>query len=133
MQELSTVTPQAFSLSELQKFHGTNIWYHHWLRTIVYTDGVKYLAEHAGCYWLIDNVAIFLPSVRKKHPDHFYSIHFTAKSKNNSGLLTFEDGNYHVLRKIKIPYTDFSIKDQMLLLFLVQCERGYCLMVPSEY
>jgi hypothetical protein len=46
---------------------GTENWHLHWLG-ITYTDGLKYLADTCGAYWLIDAVASYQPSIRKHHP-----------------------------------------------------------------
>jgi len=44
----------------LQHFCGTEQYYPHWLG-IRYTDGVKYLADNAEAYWLIDAIASHQP------------------------------------------------------------------------
>ena len=44
------------SESDLSQFIGTENYYRHWTGHGVYTDGVKYLAEKAGAYWLIDAI-----------------------------------------------------------------------------
>lgn len=43
---------------ELDQFiGGAAQWYRHPLnRKALYTDGVKYLAEKAGAYWLVDDI-----------------------------------------------------------------------------
>lgn len=47
--------------TELQQFTGSTNRYRHSLnRTVVYSDGVQYLAENAGAYWLIDAIASYL-------------------------------------------------------------------------
>lgn len=40
---------------------------------IFYTDGIKFLADTCGAYWLIDVVASWQPEIAKGHPDlvHF--------------------------------------------------------------
>jgi hypothetical protein len=45
--------PQALSAATLAQFTGTT---QYWrvARQFVITDGVKYLAESAACFWLID-------------------------------------------------------------------------------
>lgn len=43
----------------LQQFTGTEKLYRHPLSKLVYTDGVKYLADAAGAYWLIDAVGSY--------------------------------------------------------------------------
>ncbi len=46
--------------SELAQFTGTEYWYRHaFKRSITYTDGVKYVAEKAGAYWLIDEISLY--------------------------------------------------------------------------
>src|SRR5260370_36884894 len=41
----------------LRSFTGTEQYHAHWSRALVFTDGVKFLAEAARAYWLIDLVA----------------------------------------------------------------------------
>ncbi|MCK9598089.1 MAG: hypothetical protein M0R06_03545 [Sphaerochaeta sp.] len=43
----------------LAQFYGSEQWYKASFGGVVYTDGVKYLADHAGAYWLIDAVASY--------------------------------------------------------------------------
>jgi hypothetical protein len=44
---------------ELRQFTGSEHWYRHGLvRTVVFTDGAKYVADHAGAYWLLDTIAL---------------------------------------------------------------------------
>ena len=53
-------------LQNLQLFCGTEQYYKHFLG-IRYTDGVKYLAENAQCYCLIDAIASHQPIVNRIH------------------------------------------------------------------
>lgn len=39
--------------------NGTNQWYRHPLMGMLYTDGVKLIAEECGAYWLIDAIASY--------------------------------------------------------------------------
>jgi len=41
----------------LQRFTGSETFYPHHTARILYTEGVKWLAEQAGAYWLIDAIA----------------------------------------------------------------------------
>lgn len=50
-----TITVEELTAS-LEQFVGSTKLYKHWLG-IKYTDGVKYLANEAGAYWLIDAIA----------------------------------------------------------------------------
>ena len=47
------------ALSELSSFIGSESFYRHCLGRLLYTDGVQYLAENAGAYWLINVVASY--------------------------------------------------------------------------
>src|ERR1039458_7739091 len=50
--------PTADELEQcLRYFTGTEEYHRHWMRRITFTDGVKFLAEQAGAYWLIDLIA----------------------------------------------------------------------------
>ncbi|MGA9381161.1 MAG: DUF6876 family protein [Phormidium sp.] len=41
--------------SQLSHFTGTDNYYKHWLG-FQYTDGIKFLADNAECYWLLDAI-----------------------------------------------------------------------------
>lgn len=49
----------------LNQFTGTFEYHRHWTRRLLFTDGVQYLAENAGAYWLIDLIASHQPRCRK--------------------------------------------------------------------
>lgn len=50
---------KGFTQAELAQFTGTEKWYRHTLaRNVHYTDGVLFVAERAGAYWLIDEIAL---------------------------------------------------------------------------
>lgn len=55
--------------SDLEQFTGTQQWYRHPIvKNTLYTDGIKYLAERAGAYWLIDEITFqqFHPRVKNE-------------------------------------------------------------------
>lgn len=48
--------------SDLSQFTGTEQWYQHGInRKVLFTDGAKYVADTAGAYWLLDEIAIIQP------------------------------------------------------------------------
>ncbi len=51
-----TLTPQQIE-NHLAQFTGSGNLYRHWTNRIVFTDGIKEMAEICGAYWLIDLVA----------------------------------------------------------------------------
>ena len=53
------VTEKHFTIAELGQFTGTEQRYLHQIaRGLLYTDGVQFVAERAGAYWLLDEVAL---------------------------------------------------------------------------
>ena len=100
-------------LSALAHFTGTTQWYRNpMFPAFTYTDGVRFLAEQAGAYWLIDYVFSnqLLPEIK----DEVFQVWkiFTADSQ---AVLKVEDGNGLILQEFKIPYTDFPLKEFTLL------------------
>lgn len=50
----------------LRMFIGSEHWYCHGInRKVVFTDGAKYVADNAGAYWLLDEIAIIQPYSKK--------------------------------------------------------------------
>ena len=109
------------SESDLNQFVGTENYYRHWTRQGVYTDGVQYLAEQAGAYWLID--AIF--SHRRREAFQVWTL---KKNDDNSAILTMqEDSGEPAKVRQTIPFTDFPL-DQIKL-YLIDS----VLLLTSEY
>ncbi|MBI4454762.1 MAG: hypothetical protein HY644_02565 [Acidobacteria bacterium] len=91
---------------ELGMFCGTEKWYKHFTG-LLYTDGVKYLAEKAGAYWLIDLVGSYQPRLRMVP----FQIWRVEAHDDRSGLVQMvEDTNMPVLVEQRLPYTDFPLK-----------------------
>ena len=45
--------------ADLLQFTGSEQWYRHGIvRDVLFTDGAKYLADQAGAYWLLDEIAL---------------------------------------------------------------------------
>ena len=97
-------------------------------RTVVLTEGSRYLAEAAECYWLFDVYASHLGGV-DSNKDWFTCLKLTKM--NQSASVSIEDGNGRVLAKQKIEYTDFPLS----AITLYGCCTGefWVLMLTSEY
>lgn len=106
--------------AELGQFHGTENHYEHWAGRILFTDGVHYVAEKAGAYWLIDAIV----SYRRKEPFQIWELN---KHEGKAVLTMREDTNEPVLVQQKFRYIDFPLDS--IRLYLV----GGVLMLPSEY
>ena len=113
-------------LNELNQFNGTENWFRNPLfPQFLYTDGVKYLAENAGCYWLIDY--IFSNQIIKCLKDESFQVWKLKVNANQSARVIVEDGNDKELTSFNLEYTDFPIEE--FTLWLVD----KTLLLPSEY
>ena len=95
---------------DLEQFIGSELWYRHSLvRSITYTDGAKYVADHGGAYWLLDEIALaqnFSAAV-KAEPFQVWKL----AVNDRRGLLTCDDGNGNVVYTKPIPFTDFPLTE----------------------
>ena len=108
----------------LEAFTGTENYYRHWTGEIVYTDGVRYLAEKAGAHWLIDAIASWQHRVK----DCYFQIWELRVNDDGSAVLTMkEDTDEPEKVRQKIPFTDFPLEYIKLY-----CIDGV-LLLPSEY
>ena len=106
---------------ELNQFRGTEHYYQHWTKILVFTDGIHYLAEKAGAYWLIDAIA----SYRRKEP---FQVWMLKVKEDKSAVLTMqEDTGQPVKVRQVIPFTDFPLDEIKLWLI------DGVLILPSEY
>lgn len=123
---MSTTTESNLA-SDLAQFTGTENYYRHWLG-LKYTDGVKYLAEKAHAYWLVDLVASHQPVVVRKYG--YGGLQVWHLKQTASGFKVYaEDGNGNHLKTKLFKYTDFPVE---LFPFKLYVKNGV-LMLPSEY
>lgn len=121
-----TDDPHAFDHKILSQFTGTGCYYR-LSRLCVITDGVKYLADTAGAYWLLDAAASYLLELGAE--DWFVLVRLCVK--DGSAVLTLEDGNGGIRAQQQIPYTDFPANEQCL--YACWDSQQWVLMLPSEY
>jgi hypothetical protein len=138
------MTTQTNLHQDLRGFTGTDHYYKHWLSHLVFTDGVKFLAENGGCFWLIDAIASHLKNpawIAKKYGEKFASLHFwflTPNGKGGAVLTARADSSDPVVIRQRIEYTDFPFDDgKPFQLYVGAQETGrgmvYVAMLPSEY
>ena len=111
--------------SELAHFTGTENYYRSALR-LLYTDGVKYLADRAKAYWLIDAIASWQPTVRPIE-NEFQVWELKVNDDRTAELSVRADSGEPVIVEQRIDYTDFPLKSIRLYV-----QRGV-LFLPSEY
>ena len=119
-------TENSFTAAELAQFTGTARWYRHSLvKTVLYTDGVKFIAERAGAYWLIDEIALSQLGEPALKGEEFQV--WTLIVDGTAAMLRCDDGNERRLLEKQIGYTDFP--EQGIKLY---CTDGV-IILPGEY
>lgn len=113
--------------SALAQFTGTEHYYRLYPK-VVLTDGTRYLAESAGCYWLMDLYASYLARL-DPNGDGFTCLKLTLQG--TSAQIVIEDGNTQLLTKQHIEYTDFPFEQFML--YAVWSSEFWVVMLTSEY
>jgi hypothetical protein len=120
---------------ELRQFTGTENYYRHSLSGTLYTDGIKYLAEKAGAYWLIDAIASYQTATfRERNP---FQVWILYRQEGGAVLKAFSDHDrdmspednflaYGIVCQA-IEYSDFPMES-----IKVYCIDGVILLT-SEY
>jgi uncharacterized protein DUF6876 len=91
--------------TQLPNFTGTEN-YHKYLCGIFLSDGVKYLAEAAGCFWLLD-ILVSVQQLPKVKKEEFQVLKFNK----NKMVVQIEDGNNNVVYKQKLQFTDCPLNE----------------------
>lgn len=118
---------KTLSKTDLSQFTGSENWYRHGLnRKVLFTDGAKFVADQAGAYWLLDEIAIIQPYDRRVAGEEFQVWKLTVNT-DHSAKLTCDDGNGNVVYTKQIEFTDFP-KDGITLYF-----TNNTILLPSEY
>jgi len=92
---------------------------------LVFTAGVKHIADTAGAYWLIDLVASYqhMPKVRAEE----FQLWELKVNPDNSAVASMTDGNDGTKPIIeqKIPFTDYAKAGES------ECKL-YCVLTPGQ-
>jgi hypothetical protein len=113
--------------ADLAQFTGSENWYRHAInRAVLFTDGAKVVADQAGAYWLLDEIAIIQPHNARVAAEGF-QVWKLAVNADQTGILTCDDGNDNVVYTKEIEYTDFP-PDGITLYF-----TNNTILLPSEY
>lgn len=115
----------------LQYFNGSEVFYQIPLLRTRFTDGIKYLADAAECFWLVTDSSVVAKSLRER--SSWVTIDFKRLPEDKreaSGYeaeIIYSDGNDNILERHGYNVTDFPL-DELRLFFV-----NDTLMLPSEY
>ena len=115
----------------LQLIHGSEHLQRIPLLRTCYTEGIKYLAKSADCYWLVTDASVIAKSLMNRR--RFITVDFKrfspeeAESQGYCAAITYSDGNGNTFEEHKYHLTDFPLEE--LRLFFVDDT----LLLPSEY
>jgi len=100
--------------SDLDQFTGSEHWYRHGInRKVRFTDGAKFLADQAGAYWLLDEIALIQPHDKRVAAEEF-QVWKLAVQPDRAATLTCDDGNGNIVYSKRIEFTDFPLNEVML-------------------
>ncbi|MEY2853177.1 MAG: hypothetical protein RL030_309 [Pseudomonadota bacterium] len=115
------------SRADLYQFTGTEQWYRHALvRKVLFTDGVKYVSDKGGAYWLLDEIALAQHYEKSVIIEEFQCWKLEV-NPDQTATLTCEDGNGNVVFTKPIPFTDFPLPEIQLYY------TNNVILLPSEY
>ena len=113
--------------ADLRQFTGSEHWYKHGLNsTVLFTDGAKYVADTAGAYWLLDEIALIQPYDKRVAATAFQFWKLVVRP-DQTATLTCDDGNGNTVFAKEIDYTDFPL-DEITLYF-----TNNVIYLPSEH
>ena len=113
--------------NDLAQFYGSENWYRHCLvRSVLFTDGAKYVADAGGAYWLLDEIALAQKFEKRVAGEAFQLWRLTVKADTTAALVC-EDGNGRAVYSKEIPFSDFPLA--VISFYVV----NNTILLPSEY
>jgi hypothetical protein len=109
----------------IQTGNGSENFYCHRPSLILYTDGVKDIAEACQAYWLID--LIISHQCKKAVNLERFQVWELKREKADKFFVKATDGNNNPVASQKIPFSDFPY--DLATIWLVDG----CIMLPTEY
>ncbi len=126
LQERGCEMRKTFDPAVLTYFTGTEKYYRISRRHLL-TDGTKYLAEEAECFWMMDAIVSHVSEIGTN--DWFVQI--KVQVHGIKATMIYDDGNGKELARQEIPYTDFPM--QAVSLYACWDGEHWVIMLPSEY
>ena len=125
-------TEKALTAEQIQDhcagFSGSEEFFRHWTRKLIYTSGIRFLVEACNAYWLLDVIASYQARCAKDEMLCDFQI-WTLKATGNKATVTCLRDTDDIAFTQDIEYTDFPLSEIKLY-----CERGeyMTVMLPNE-
>lgn len=127
--------------TDLAHFHGTIQYHKSNMFTgdrLIHTDGVQYVAENGGAYWLLDLVASHYSSVAQwvVNCGGFATIILRKNKSGRGARVRMGDGNGYEKTLQMVGFTDFpfdSFENNEFKMFIQNDGSRLVMMLPSEY
>lgn len=111
----------------LRSFTGTTEYHAHWSRMLVFTDGVKFLAETGKAFWLVDAIASWQSRAQKDAwLREFQLWELFVREDRRATLVCSRDSDDESFRQ-EIEFTDF------LMDYVKLYVENHTLLLPSEH
>jgi hypothetical protein len=126
-------TPEQLT-ADLAQFTGTEGYYRYWLGLTLLTDGVKYLADTVGCYWLIDAIGSYQTELAKHPDERLQGIQFwrlTVNADKSAVLTCVADSGEPPIVTQQIEATDFPLPE--IQIWVAGEDEQRIATLPSEY
>ena len=122
------MTTKTLTKDDLVQFTGSENWYRHGLvQDVLFTDGVKHVADAGGAYWLLDEIALAQRYEKRVAGEEFQHWKLAVNLDTHKGVLTCDDGNGNIVFSKRIPFTDFPLSE--ITLYYV----NNTILLTSEY
>jgi hypothetical protein len=113
----------------LSQFIGTENYYKYYGNFLL-TDGVKFLCEEAGAYWLID-ILWSVQMISKVRNEGFQVLKLKVDVERSKGVVEISDGNNNIVYTQEIEYTDFPLEE--ITIWAIEQGEYRIILLPSEY
>ena len=125
------MTQRTENLDGLENFYGTEQYYRGAAGALKYTDGVKYVAEKAGAYWLLQLIGTLASTIYTNQAISEYDKEFLTADlevqEDDSAVLSITNGNKKELSNFEIPFTDFPAEKCRFFI------TNEVILLPTEY
>ena len=98
-----------FEPTQLAQFTGSERYYRISRRHLL-TDGTKYLAEEAECFWMMDAIASHVSEIGT----HDWFVQVKVQVHGIQATMIYDDRNGNELARQEIPYSDFPMESVSL-------------------